>query len=402
MNGLRSTLAPTLAPTLAMAMAGCPTSDASTSPTDSEATTGSSETDSESTAETDAGTTEGDSSATEGDSTDSEPETDSGSGSSESDTDATETDSASDTGPTPFEVVTTTLEYGEDGFQTLDLFSPEPRPPGAGALVLLAHGGLWQAGSKGELATACTAIVSLSDGAIRCASMDYRLSDVLGGLCEGDGPDSYREQLRDMATAFALLREQAEALGVDPERMYVGGHSAGGHLAQTLNLRWSSFDPGCAGPGDCPPAAGAIGFEGIYDVGAWDAYDLDHWGGTFQCATRKAFGQPPQSPDACVDPELGVPCWIAGSPTALASDPGDLGVAPVGDILVVHAPGDDWVAITEATAFGAAVDLAFPDVDRITTVDGTCGTGRHFDLLEQAELPTCIVNFVASAGASIE
>ena len=104
-------------------------------------------------------------------------------------------------------------------------------------------------------------------------------------MTQSDDPDlDAAYGLKTPEDSVRLYGKWAATYDLDPQRMHVGGHSAGGHLAQLLNLRWSAFCP------SCPPAVGAIGFEGIYDIAAWDAYDASFWGGAFTCATRKAFG----------------------------------------------------------------------------------------------------------------
>ncbi|PRP99609.1 alpha/beta hydrolase fold protein [Enhygromyxa salina] len=293
------------------------------------------------------------------------------------------------------------LSYGDDASQTLDLYTPERPAQTSLPTLVLAHGGLWQAGDKSALAGLCTAIVTSSAGAQACASINYRLSQALGGECSGTGLDTYTEQVRDLAAAVTALQNQAAQRGLDPARFYVGGHSAGGHMAHELNLRWPDFEGGCARPGTCPPAIGAIGFEGIYDIAAWDSYDANFWAGQFACATRKAFGAPPSAPDGCTDQTYARPCWDVGSPRYLADHLDDLSLAAAGDALIIHSPGDDWVDVAEATTFGIALDAAAPERSVITSVDGTCASGQHNDVLGDPALASCIVNFVASAGASI-
>lgn len=287
-----------------------------------------------------------------------------------------------------------TLAYGADPVQTLDLFRLQPSPPGPLAIVILGHGGLWQAGDKLALTDLCEAIVETSSGTIACASINYRLSQDLGGSCRGVGVDSYVEQVADFAAAYATLQAAADRYGLDLARMYIGGHSAGGHLGHSLNLRWSEFSSACADFGGCVAPAGAIGVEGIYDVAAWNAYDAQFWNGQFACATRKAFGGPPDSPDVCLDDQQQAPCWHMGSPTWLAQHADMLGLAPVGDALIVHSPDDDWVDIAEATSFGAALNAAFPQLSVITVTDGSCGSGSHEAVLYDSALVDCIVNFV--------
>lgn len=289
-----------------------------------------------------------------------------------------------------------TLAYGDEGTQVLDLYLPVPRPSEPMATLVLAHGGLWQSGDRSALATLCEGIVLGSGGTQACASIDYRLSQELGGTCM-DGPDTYRSQVQDLADAFVLLQNQAELHGIDPARMFVGGHSAGGHLAHALNLRWAEFEGVCMRGGGCPAAIGAVGIEGIYDIAAWDSYDQTVWNGAFGCATRKAFGEPM----TCVDAGFGLPCWDVGSPTYLAAHAGELAIAAVGHALMIHSPGDNWVDIGEASALGTGLESAFPGISVIVSIDGTCAVAGHNELLDEAALAACLVNFVTSDGGAI-
>ncbi len=320
--------------------------------------------------------------------------------STSSDSSDSETDSASETGG-PLTVEVVTLAYGNDPAQELDLYLPSVLPREPLPTLVLAHGGLWQSGDRSALASLCSQIVLGSGGTRACASIDYRLSQDLGGTCMGGGPDTYEGQLADFAAAFVKLQTDAAGLGLDPTRMFVGGHSAGGHLAQVLNLRWAEFVEPCPDPLECPPAIGAIGIEGIYAIAAWDAYDQAFWNGSFACATRKAFGDSPDSPQACVDDEFARPCWDVGSATYLATHAVELGIVAVGNALMIHSPGDDWVDIAEASTLGAALDSAFPAISTIVSIDGTCAVGSHNELLEEAALAACLLAFVGSGGVSL-
>ena len=287
-----------------------------------------------------------------------------------------------------------TLEYGSDEAQVVDLYTAVPLPEESVPTVVMAHGGLWQGGSRTDLDTLCRNIITQSDGLIACASIDYRLSDALGGVCTGTGVDTYREQLGDFANAYATLQSVSGTYRLDPEKMYVGGHSAGAHLAHTLNLRWSEFAPSCDQPGGCPAAIGAIGLEGIYDIPAWNEYDMTRWQSSFACATRKAFGAPGASPAACIDAGLGERCWDAGSPRFLADNATRLGISPVGDALLVHSPGDDWVDIADTSNFGNALDAAFDGISVVTDDQGICASSQHNLMLLENSTADCIISFV--------
>jgi pimeloyl-ACP methyl ester carboxylesterase len=287
-----------------------------------------------------------------------------------------------------------TLAYGPLEDQVLDLYSAVPLPDESMSTVVLAHGGLWQSGSRAELDTLCRNIVSQSNGAVACASIDYRLSHDLGGDCTGTGKDTYTDQARDLALAYSALQHNAESHGLDPRRMHVGGHSAGAHLAHILNLRWPEFAQPCNRADGCPAALSAIGLEGIYDIPAWNDYDASRWQSNFACATRRAFGAPGPAPAACVDAGLGERCWDAGSPTYLAENAADLGIKPAGDALLLHSPGDDWVDLADTVSFGGALEMAFPAIDVVTDTGGTCAGGQHNGVLREASLADCVINFV--------
>lgn len=287
-----------------------------------------------------------------------------------------------------------TLSYGPDDTHVMDLYTPDTLPGRKIPAIVLAHGGLWQSGGRASLATLCKNIVAKSGNRIACASIDYRLSQDIGGECNGTGIDTYREQVRDMVQAYSLLQENAAVHGIDPAQMFVGGHSAGGHLAQVLNLRWSEFAQKCKTPEDCPAPRGAIGLEGIYSIPAWNDYDVNFWEGRFACATRKAFGSPGPTPPASMDAGLQQRAWDAGSPTWLANHPEILAAKPAGDVLLIHSTGDDWVDSAEAGTLGDALLKSFPQIKVSVKTDGSCAVGQHNDMLEEPELADCISRFV--------
>lgn len=287
------------------------------------------------------------------------------------------------------------LSYGPDAAQVLDLYLPKQPSDRTLATVVLAHGGLWHSGGRQELATLCRNIVSLSAGAIACASIDYRLSHDLGGECTGTGKATYLDQASDMMLAYQWLQQNAAHHAIDPQRMFIGGHSAGGHLAQLLNLRWQEFAGTCEDRRPCPAPLGAIGLEGIYNISAWNEYDRTFWEGRFECTTRKAFGAPGPSPAACLEPGTDKRCWDMGSPAWLAANADETAVKPVSDVLLVHSKGDDWVDIAEAENFGRRMQSTWSNIDVLVKTDGSCASGQHNEVLSEAGLARCIIGFVS-------
>ncbi|MGE0727039.1 MAG: alpha/beta hydrolase [Acidimicrobiia bacterium] len=95
---------------------------------------------------------------------------------------------------------------------------PAPGSPDLRTAVIQVHGGGWRIGSPAMLARRSDALARRGFTAIAVA---YRLLD------EAPWPAA----LQDVRSAVRWVRANAERLGVDPERIVLQGHSAGGHLA---------------------------------------------------------------------------------------------------------------------------------------------------------------------------
>lgn len=109
--------------------------------------------------------------------------------------------------------------FGTGGGRELraDVFRP-PGQDGPAPAVLLLHGGGWQIGDRSQLRGYG---VLLGRAGYVCVASEYRL------LPEARWP----AQIHDVKTALRWMRAEADALGIDPERIAVEGNSAGGHLA---------------------------------------------------------------------------------------------------------------------------------------------------------------------------
>ena len=138
------------------------------------------------------------------------------------------------------------IPYGPTREETLNIF-PADRP-GAPVFVFI-HGGYWRAFSASDHSFVALGPVALG---ITTVVVDY-------ALCPTVTIDEITRQCR--AAVAWTLRHIGE-YGGDPERVAVGGHSAGGHLsAMCLETRWDE-DYGLARD----PLAAALLVSGVYDI----------------------------------------------------------------------------------------------------------------------------------------
>jgi arylformamidase len=118
------------------------------------------------------------------------------------------------------------LAYGPTARQAVDLFLPSEGPA---PLLVFIHGGYWQSRDRkdfsfvaGPLLERGAAVALLGYDLAPQVRMDAIVAEIRAGL--------------------AWLYRHAPAHGCDPARLYVAGHSAGGHLAaMALATDWRTF-----------------------------------------------------------------------------------------------------------------------------------------------------------------
>ncbi len=133
--------------------------------------------------------------------------------------------------------------YGADIFQSL-LLHPAPKP--SGEVLLAFHGGGWTHGYKEWMSMMAP---PLNQRGITLVSAGYRLA-----------PEHvFPTGLDDCEQALAWVGNHLDHFGARADRIFVGGHSAGGHYASLLAL---------APPRDGrPPIAGCLPISGVYELG---------------------------------------------------------------------------------------------------------------------------------------
>jgi acetyl esterase/lipase len=114
------------------------------------------------------------------------------------------------------------LSYGADPNQFLDLRLPKTK--GLVPLVINIHGGFWRA--KYSLDHAGHLCAALTAKGLATANLEYRRVGNDGGGWPGT--------FADIRSAYSYLVQNAHKQNLDPSKIVVMGHSAGGQLALCL------------------------------------------------------------------------------------------------------------------------------------------------------------------------
>ena len=139
------------------------------------------------------------------------------------------------------------IPYGATPAETLDIFPSEGKSE---ALLVFIHGGYWRSLDKGDFSYLAPA---LNRCGVTLALPNYALCPKVG----------IEDIVKQTLLAIAWLWHYGARYGVNPGRLYVAGHSAGGHLtAMMLAARWTAYMP--ALPYNL--VKGGLAISGIYDL----------------------------------------------------------------------------------------------------------------------------------------
>ena len=105
----------------------------------------------------------------------------------------------------------------------LDLYTPSEAPSGLPTLLYL-HGGAWAVGDKSD--AVAERLMPIVANGFAVASVNYRLVPSV----------RFPAPVHDVKAAVRWLRANAAEYGLDPDRIAIGGVSAGGHLASLTAL----------------------------------------------------------------------------------------------------------------------------------------------------------------------
>jgi len=120
------------------------------------------------------------------------------------------------------------VRYGPGPKETLDIFAAttdaKGTPPPAQIFI---HGGYWRAMDKSDYSHLATDVVAAG---VTHISLNY-------DLCPEVTLDEIVAEIR---RAVIYVYQNAEAISIDRERLYISGHSAGGHLtAMMMRQDWT-------------------------------------------------------------------------------------------------------------------------------------------------------------------
>lgn len=138
-----------------------------------------------------------------------------------------------------------TIAYGDDKVETFDLFRAKTEKAPVHVFI---HGGAWRAGKAGSYHFPAEMFL---DNGVSYIGLDF-------GNVQDIGLDDMTAQIRK---ALAHIHKNADKLGIDPNQIYISGHSSGAHLGGViLTTDWSKLGV----PQDI--IKGATLISGMYDL----------------------------------------------------------------------------------------------------------------------------------------
>jgi arylformamidase len=168
-----------------------------------------------------------------------------------------------------------TLCYGASESQTVDVVTPDGDLV---PLVVFIHGGYWQQLSK--LDSFAPAQDFLSRG-VAYAAVDYTLAPSA----------TVEEIIAECRRAVSMIREKADDLGIDADRIVIAGSSAGGHLTAMVAL-----DPTISWrPAAMVLLSGVYELEPLIGTPMNDALDLDLTAARRSSPARLRIASPPRA-----------------------------------------------------------------------------------------------------------
>ncbi len=141
------------------------------------------------------------------------------------------------------------IPYGPSPEETLDIYLLENPTSEAAPINVFLHGGYWFSRHKNDFRF-------LARGLVPAGGILVVVNYALVPSVDLD------ELVRQCRAATAWAYANAPSFGGDAEKIYVSGHSAGGHLTAMMMTDWPAFGNGL--PADVVKGGAAL--SGIYDI----------------------------------------------------------------------------------------------------------------------------------------
>jgi len=178
-----------------------------------------------------------------------------------------------------YDVVYTTLEDTPFGKRDLHMDVFSPKAAGKYPAVVLVHGGAWATGSKANQVPIAAFLASKGYVAV---AVEYQL------VLEA----TYPAAIYNVKSAIRYLRANAEKMNIDPDKIAIGGSSAGGQIAALVGLTGDveKFEGDQGNEGFSSSIQAIVDMDGVIDFMApWslkserkpDSYDVRWLGGDF-------------------------------------------------------------------------------------------------------------------------
>jgi acetyl esterase/lipase len=222
------------------------------------------------------------------------------------------------------------LAYGTDANQFGDLRVPKIKGPFPVAMVI--HGGYWRA--KYDLAHTGHLCAALTAKGIATWNIEYRRVGNAGGGWPGT--------FEDIRTAYRYIPQMAKKYDLDPAKILVMGHSAGGQLALCLAAHESSLKQ-------------AVSLAGVVDLQkAWEEHLSDN------AVVAFLGGKPNEVPDHYRE-----------------ADPMQLAIDHATTQWLIHGAADDTVPSYFSRQYAELKKTRGEDVHYLEI-----STAGHFDLID--------------------
>ena len=131
--------------------------------------------------------------------------------------------------PLPSQTLTD-ISYGSDAAQKMDIYLPAGRSSDSTKLMVLVHGGGWNAGDKADFSSSLTSL-QLKFPKYAIANINYRLATITS--------NHFPAQENDMKSAVDYLVEKSGDYHIAQKIVLVGA-SAGAHMALLQAYKYSS------------------------------------------------------------------------------------------------------------------------------------------------------------------